>query len=122
MWRKLARRHSTVAAPAALVLVVVAGEHRVGVLPGALARARRPQRLRLGAVDDDRAEALQLAAVAAVDQRVVSEAWRLDELQPRLAGARRGGAGNVIAAAVMLVGHTNGLGASRRACKALFTL
>ena len=81
-----ALRHRLVDAPAALVLVLVAGEHGVRLVPVALRQPRRPQRLRLGAVDDDCAEALELAPAAAVEQRVVGKAGGLDELQADDAG------------------------------------
>ena len=56
------------------------------LVPVALVEPRGPQRLRLGAVDDDLAEALELAARAGVEERVVGKARGLDELQARGTG------------------------------------
>ena len=110
-------RHRLVDAPTALFLVVVAGEHRMRMPPLALGRRRRPQRLRLRAVDDDGPEALELAPAAAVEQRVVREAGRLDELQPR--GSVRCRLARVISASMIFLRHGQRLGASHRRCKAI---
>src|SRR5262245_48112717 len=74
-------RHRPQRAPAALLLVVLAREHRIRLLPVAAIEARGPKRLRLRSVDDDLAEALELAARAAVKERVVGKAGGLDEVK-----------------------------------------
>ena len=111
-------RHRLVDAPAALVFVIVAGEHGVRLLPFALGCGRRPQGLRLGAVDNDGSEAFELAPGAAVEQRVVGKTGRLDELQPRRFARRRRRA-RVVAMTLIVLRHGQRLGASGRPCKAL---
>ena len=104
-WRKLVSRHSTVTpstlqrpglrhrrvlapAPALAVLLVAAAlEDGVGPQPHARLQRRLPHRLRLGPVDREAAEALELAPVAAVEQRVVGKARRGDHAQRRWSGA-----------------------------------
>src|SRR5262249_47334309 len=73
-----ARRLFVAKTPAALIALglLVADEHRVGARPGVGVQARRPHRLLLGPIDRDGAEALKLAAVAGVDERVVWKAAR----------------------------------------------
>ena len=87
-----ALRHGLHGAPAAALLVVVGGEDGVCAGPGLLVGQRTPERLRLGTVDDDFAEAFELAPVAAVDQPVVRKAVARDEAERgrRCSGARCG--------------------------------
>ena len=60
-------------------LVDVAGEDRVGALPLVRGEPRRPDRLLLRPVERQRAEALELAPVAGIEQRVVVEPLRLQD-------------------------------------------
>src|SRR5690606_39073672 len=65
--------------PAAVrILVLGAGEDRVGAIPFLGRKTRRPQRLRLGTDDAIRAVALELSPVAGIDQRVVGPALGLE--------------------------------------------
>src|SRR6185295_15552286 len=85
-------RQRLFAAPAPafpFLLLIEPLEDGVGALPGAGSERRLPHRLRLGAVDREATKALELAPVAAVDQRVVGKplAGKHAELGARLGGA-----------------------------------
>ena len=74
-------------------LLNIAGEHSIGVLPAFGAQPRPPQRLRLGPHHGDRAVALELLAVAYIEEPVVIPARRLQHHRPPLRRARAGGGG-----------------------------
>ena len=59
--------------------------------PFGFPETRLPKRLRLGPVDDDFAEALELAARAAIQKRVVGKAVGRDEVQAVGRGHRAAG-------------------------------
>src|SRR6185369_14305661 len=71
--------HRLQGAPATLLLIVLSGENGVRLVPFASVEARGPERLRLRPVNDNFAEALELTARAAVEERVVGKAGGLDE-------------------------------------------
>ena len=81
-------------APAALLFVFGGGgEDGVGFCPLGFGEAWRPERLRFGAVHDDRAEAFELASPAAVEERIISEPVRFDQVDRRRVRGGGGGFG-----------------------------
>ena len=88
----LGQRLVLVPAAGLAVLLAAAGlELGVRPQPRAGIERRLPHGLRLRAVDREAAEALELAAVAAVEQRVVGEARRGDHAQGGAGGVRPSG-------------------------------
>ena len=100
--------------PTGAFLVDIAGEDRVGLLPFALWKPRRPDRLLLRPVEQQRAKAFELSAVAGIDQRVIVEAFgRQDERSAHaarryLSVARSSRASSAASPAARKCGFSNG--------------
>jgi len=71
----------TLDSPAAFLVVLAGGrEGSMRLDPLGLRQAWLPQGLRLGPVDDDDSEPFELSTPAAVEERIIRKARRLDEI------------------------------------------